>query len=100
ADEGIDADEQGELGQIGPQAEAEDRWPRLRCGCSAAHAPVASEPWAAAHSSGPPTTTATPVRPTRSSTLAAVAARSPWVHIAASPSPGRSAAAAASWPSS
>src|SRR6266540_2864592 len=97
ADQGVDRDEQAELGGVGGQAQPR----RCRAGAGVAgaggHAPCSSgQPVASAQSSAPPTSTARLWWPARSSRVAAVIARSPCPHMttagpagAASVLPGR-----------
>src|SRR6185437_12109526 len=77
ADQGVDADEQGELAKVGANAQAHPG--RVAHGSRTSACPVAR-----AQSSGPPTATVSSVWPARSSRLAAVMARSPCPHMSVS----------------
>ncbi len=82
ADQGVDGDQQRELCGVGPQPQGQRSAAAGRRGGGCRHGPeVSGVPCASAHSSGPPTSTATSARPARSSRLPAVIARSPCPHI-------------------
>src|SRR5215216_912223 len=109
ADQGVDTNQEAELGQVGPQAKPQVPWAdRWRLG----HERARVWPVARCQSWGPPWTTRRSLWPARSRRLAAVMARWPWLHItvtgpsgscAGSRSPARAPSSTATapgrWPS-
>ena len=78
ADQGVDPDQEGELGQVGPQPQPQ---PAGTGRCRLGHARARAGRWPAATPSGRRRATRRSLRPARARRLAAVMARSPWPHI-------------------
>src|SRR5665811_550100 len=94
ADQSVDGNEQHELSEVLSQAQRDGS-------AGSFHRPVSRpRPVACIQSAGPPSRTATPVRPARCRMLAALMARSPCPHMTTSGPAGSSARWSASSPSS